>query len=301
MSLDPLLRPDVPADFAEFWRSTVAEAMAAPLEITLDTTAGMETDGHRVRTFTFRGIDGRSRHGWWAQPFQDQIVPGFLWLAPYSRWSMQPDTYGTRPGMASVSFNFHGEGPFHRETYTPERGYFADGVDRPETWVFRRMFQDAVLVARHMTELPGIDGGRLGAMGMSQGGGISIWMGAWVPLIRAVVADMPFLGGMPWVLSRSAFRYPLKELTDWLQASPEQDAAGRSTIRYFDTVNQATECRVPTRVSLGLKDPAVRPEQVRAIFDALPGEKELDELDWGHDWHPQMVESNRAWLLRHLR
>jgi cephalosporin-C deacetylase len=202
--------------------------------------------------------------------------------------------------MASVSFNFHGEGPFHRENYTPERGYFADGVDRPETWVFRRMFQDAVLVARHMTELPGIDGRRLGAMGMSQGGGISIWMGAWVPLIRAVVADMPFLGGMPWVLSRSAFRYPLKELTDWLQASPEHDAAGRSTIRYFDTVNQATCCQVPTRLSLGLKDPAVRPEQVRAIFDALAGEKELDELDWGHDWHPQMVEANRDWLLRHL-
>jgi hypothetical protein len=22
--------------------------------------------------------------------------------------------------------------------------------------------------------------------------------------------------------------------------------------------------------------------------------------DWGHDWHPEMVETNRDWLLSHI-
>jgi cephalosporin-C deacetylase len=73
-----------------------------------------------------------------------------------------------------------------------------------------------------------------------------------------------------------------------------------NTVSYFDTVNMATRCRVPTHVTLGLKDPACRPPNVRACYQALPGEKALTELDWGHDWHPSMVDTNRRWLIEHL-
>jgi cephalosporin-C deacetylase len=73
-----------------------------------------------------------------------------------------------------------------------------------------------------------------------------------------------------------------------------------NTIAYFDTMHQATHCRVPTLVSLGEKDPAARPENVEAIYAALPGKKRLVRYDWGHDWHPAMIETNRAWLKEHM-
>ena len=38
----------------------------------------------------------------------------------------------------------------------------------------------------------------------------------------------------------------------------------------------------------------------RTRSNEQPREKNLVEYDWGHDWHPEMVENNRRWLLDHL-
>jgi len=294
------LTPYLPEDFAEFWQEAVAEANSAPLDAHRSVLDTERSETHRVEEFTFRGILGETRHGWIATPRNLRHVPAFLWVPPYSRWSMQPNQYGTRPGYASLSFNFFGESAFHEETYHPSRGYFADGAGKPKTWIFRSMLQDLVLATRFLAMQVEVDENRMGAMGMSQGAGLSIWLAAWDERIKAVCADMPFLGGMPWVFQQAVHRYPLKELTDFMESIPLGRESVLFTLSYYDTINQATQCTVPTLVTLGLKDPAVRPEQARAVFDALPGEKELVELDWGHDWHPSMVDRNLAWLTRHM-
>lgn len=291
--------PPIPEDFDAFWAETVGAALAAPLEI-----ERKRSDRHRpgfgIDSLTFRGIDGSRRHGWVAVPNGASRAPGFLWVPPYGRWSMLPDDYGTRDGYVSLSLNFFGEGPFHEEAYTPARGYFAEGADSPETWVFRRMFQDAVVALRVLEAMPEVDEGRLAAMGLSQGGGIAVWLGSWCRKVKAVCADYPFLSGMEWVLGQQITRYPLRELTDFMASVPLGRERVMHTVSYFDTVSQASRCQVPTLVTAGLRDPAVRPQQARAVFDALAGPKQLAEIDWGHDWHPSMVERNRAWLDRWL-
>jgi len=130
---------------------------------------------------------------------------------------------------------------------------------------------------------------------------MSIWLGAWSPIVKAVCADMPFLGGMNKTLVGKVYRYPLKELTDFAETIPVGEAQVLNTVSYFDTINMATRCAKPTQVSLGINDPAARPDVVRAIFDALPGSKLQRTYDWGHDWYPDMIENNRVWLSENLR
>lgn len=290
------LEPYPPEGFAEFWAETVEASSQAPVDFTESPAERESAFGHAVRAFTFRGVGGEALHGWFA--LEGGRPPGFLWVPPYGRWSMLPDQYGTRPGFASVSLNFFGHGAFHSEEYKPARGYFADGIGDPKTHVFRRMFQNAHVALRVFAASGHADPERMGVAGLSQGGGIAIWLGAWVPGLRAVVADYPFLSGMPWVLGRGLQRYPLRELSDWAAGPGGSEAQVAHTLSYFDTVNVAEHCWVPTQVCAGLRDPAVRPEQARAVFDALPGEKEYVEIDFGHDWHPSMVERNQAWLER---
>jgi cephalosporin-C deacetylase len=209
-----------------------------------------------------------------------------------------PNQYGTRDGYVSLSFNFFGSDAFHQEKYEPKRGYFSEGILAKEDWVFRRMFQNAVLATRVLADHQDVNPNALASMGMSQGGGISIWLGAWCSRIKAVCADMPFLGALHETLMKNVYRYPLKEIMDFMQNVPDGERKVMETISYFDTLNQATRCSKPTLVSVGLKDPAVKPIQVRSIFEALPGEKKMVEYDWGHDWHPDMVGNNREWLGR---
>jgi cephalosporin-C deacetylase len=211
-----------------------------------------------------------------------------------------PNEYGTREGFCSFSLNYFGEHAFHSETYKPERGYLTEGIESPETWVFRRIFQDSVIAGRVMASFPEVDAARIGAMGMSQGGGLAIWMGAFSGLLKCVVADMPFGAARPLVFSRDVHRYPLREAVDWWGPSAEKKAAALQTMSYFDTVNVATRCEVPTLVTFGTKDPAVREYEVRSIYDALPGEKAIAAIDGGHDWHESMVERNADWLERWL-
>ncbi len=290
---------EAPEDLEPFWHEAAAEAFGVPLRFGRSTTDRVSPTGHRVDEITFQGLAGEVR-GWIAYEPGAGRAPSFVWLPPYGRESKLPDAYGTRRGFTSLSFNFHGESAFHQEKYETERGYFAEGAGDSSTWIFRRMLGDAIVATRVLQTQLECDEDRIGAMGMSQGGGMSVWLGAWCPIVRAVCADMPFLGRLAESLEGQVYRYPTKELIEAMDTMPVGRERILSTIPYYDTVFQAAHCRVPTQVSLGLKDPASKPANVRAIFEALPGTKRLVEYDWGHDWHPEMVENDAEWLTRSL-
>jgi cephalosporin-C deacetylase len=163
--------------------------------------------------------------------------------------------------------------------------------------VYRRLFQDCVIALRILQAQVQVDADRIGVSGMSQGGGISLWLGAWVPFVKAVCADMPFMSGIGHTVLNYAYRYPLKEMQDFIDSIPVGEARVLNSMSYFDTSYQAEHCKVPTHMSVGLKDPSCRPPNVQLAYDALTAEKKLVELDWGHDWHSDMISNNRNWFL----
>lgn len=297
MTLQP---PYIPDGFDDFWLDAVREAKKVGANFRRTPQNEVVRDGFTIDLLQFESVGGRSVEGWFAFPTRRLISPGFLWLAPYGRWSMLPNEYGTREYLCSLSFNFHGEAAFHREDYRPERGYLTEGIDRPETWVFRRMFQDCVVAAAVLQAQEECNAQQVGAMGMSQGGGMAVWLAAFLPSLRAVVADMPFGAARPLVFERDIARYPLKEISDYMAQSDSARASVMRTLSFYDTVNFAARCKAPTLLTYGTKDPAVREYEVRSVYEALVGEKSIEAIDGGHDWHESMVERNRQWLLDHF-
>jgi len=299
------LQPHIPEGFDAFWKEITEEALNATLDFDRHRGNSYDLPGFEVETFSFRGIGAQDLHGWVAFPdkakAESKKLRAFLWIPPYGRESLLPNAYGTREGFVSLSFNFFGHEAFHQEKYRKERGYFAEGVLDPHTWIFKRMYQNAVIAARILQSLPEIDPNRIGAMGMSQGGGMSIWLGALVPFVKAVCADMPFMGGMSERLGQHVYRYPTKELIDFANQVPNGLETIKRTISYYDTLNVATRCTKPTQVSLGEKDPASKPHSVEAIYNALAGKKILRKYPIGHDWYPDMISNNREWLLEGLK
>jgi len=292
---------EIPDDFDAFWQAVRDEAKAVPLDFKRSRVNDYALEGFTVETFRFRGMHDRTLEGWFAYPKDSPKVPGFLWIPPYGRESLLPNDYGTRAGMATLSLNLHGHAAFHQEKYTHTRGYMAEGADDPETYVFRRILQDCMIAFRVLQAQFEVDESRLGCMGMSQGAGLSIWMGAHCPGVRAVCADMPFFGGIATRLDAAVYRYPLKELADFMETIPMGREQVQYTLSYYDTCYHASRCLVPTQISLGEKDPASKPEGVRAIFDAVAApEKNLIAYPGGHDWDPNMVANNRDWLLQHM-
>ncbi len=292
--------PPLPEDFDHFWKETCEEALTGSLDYERVPGNAYPSEDHQVEIFHFRGAGGEILHGWIAFPANSVDIknPAFLWVPPYSLSTMLPNSYGTRKNYVSLSFNFHGYDSFYQEPYSKEKGYFAKGIESPQTWIFRRMFQNAAIAMRVLESLPEVDTGRIASMGMSQGGGISIWLGAWLESVKVVCANMPFLSGMADTFSKKVYHYPLKEIADYIEESEERQAKILHTLSYFDTLHLAARCQKPTLVTLGFRDPACPPDKVQAIYHALPGEKYLVEYNWGHDWHPDMVQDNLDWMER---
>lgn len=297
-----MLLPYPPEDLDEFWQAIQNEAESVPLDFSRRQAEYPPPNGHRVVRLDFRGVDGEPLSGWLAHPREmNGRMPAFLWLPAYGRSSHLPDEYSTRQGMVSMSYNIHGLDAFHHEAYTPSRGYFAQGIESPEAWIMRKHAINALIALRVLEAQSEADEARIAVAGMSQGAGFAIWAGAWSRRVKCVVADMPFLSAMRYVLSMPVYRYPLKEVTDYAQTIPLGMERVMHTISYYDTVNLATRCRKPTQISLGLRDPAVRPEAARAVFDALAtNDKRLIEYPGGHDWDQQMIERNLEWMTTHL-
>jgi cephalosporin-C deacetylase len=293
-------QPYLPEDFDEFWAPLWQEAHDFRLDYHRSLTNDYNLPGFTVETLHFAVPGGRRLHGWIAYPPGARRYPGFLWIPPYGRESLLPNEFGTRQGFVSMSLNFFGHEAFHQEKYVKERGYFSTGAESPESWMFRQMFLDSMIAMRVLQAQVEVDESRLASIGMSQGAGLSIWLGAWCPLVKVICADMPFLSAVNHQLIHTVHRYPLKELTDFMEEIPVGQERVLNTVAYYDTMNMATRCKVPTQVSLGLRDPAARPDNVRSAYAALACDKKLIEYDWGHDWFPPMIENNRRWLVDHL-
>ena len=73
-------------------------------------------------------------------------------------------------------------------------GHITRGLaDGPDKLLFHDIFLDTALLARIVMRLPGVDPNRVGAMGGSQGGGLSLACAALEPRIARVAATYPFL------------------------------------------------------------------------------------------------------------
>lgn len=297
-----MIAPYVPEDFDAFWAELSAEAHGVPLNFRREPAPAHTTEaGHRVDRISFTGAQGRAVQGWIAYPPGIKRAPSFLWIPHYGRGSVPPDQYGTREGFTSLSFNFHGEDAFYEVEYRPEHGYLAEGAADPHTYIFRRMIQDVLVALRVLQAQSEADEDRIACAGLSQGGGMALWAATVSPIIRAVCADLPFHGAMPYATVKNAHRYPPKELNDLMEEIPLGRERVMHTLSYFDTLNLATRVNRPTQVSLGLKDPSCRPEVVRAIYQAVPcSNKRLIEYPGGHDFDPDMVGNNRDFTAEQL-
>lgn len=298
MSASEFLKPYVPEDFDEFWAEAVGEVEKVPLDFRRGRKNAYPLEGFRVEELSFLGAEGEFLHGWLAFPIEREApLPAFLWVPPYGRSSALPNKFTTREGFVSMSFNVVGESAFHEEEYEPSKGYYALGSEDPWRWIYRGIYRNCWLAIRVLRAQIEVDEDRLAVMGLSQGGGIAIALGALSPYIKVVCADLPFLSAMRYILSRNVHRYPLKELLDYALELPLGLERLKNTLSYYDTLNFATRVKVPTQVSLGLRDPACPPETVRAVYDTLPVLKRLVEYEGGHDWDDRMVSLNREWML----
>jgi len=269
--VEPALDAIVPT-----WRVTLGGLGGVRFRCLLSLPAGADRRTPMPAVVTTPGYGGGTAHtSWWGLCY-DQ---GFALLTVYPR----------------------GQGESTELWQVPAgRTKLTLGLEDPREQYYRAGYADCLRAIDYLCTRPEIDPERIGLLGLSQGGGLTLATAALDDRVRAAVAHEPFLCNYPVALE-TATTGPYLELTSFFAEHPEMRERGLDTLAWFDPLNLAQLIDCPTFVSIGLADTTCPPETIRPVYEAIAAYKGLLEIPGaGHGWFHAYRDFDALWLRRFL-
>ena len=274
-----------PDNFDAFWDATLAEARRFPLDAQfVPFDAGLSlVDSYDV---TFNGYAGQPIKGWLLLP-RDRSgpLPCVVEFVGYGGGRGYPLDWLTFSvaGYAHLVMDTRGQGSAWRKGDTPDietgfsnpqyPGFMTRGVLDPQTYYYRRVFVDGVRAVEAARSHLAVDADRIALTGGSQGGGITLAVGALAD-VAAVMPDVPFLCHYR-VATELVDSAPYNEIVKYCKIHRDKIETVFDTLAYFDGVNFAARIAAPALFSAGLMDDICPPRTVFAAYNQIAGQKEI--------------------------
>lgn len=204
-------------------------------------------------------------------------------------------------GIALLSVYPRGQGESRQYWQVPDGlTKLTMGLEDPSEQYYRAAYADCLRGIDFLCSREDIDSDRIGVIGLSQGGGLTLATAALDPRVRCAVAHEPFLCNYP-VAIETATTGPYLELINHFEQNPETKDQALATLAWFDPLNLAQLITCPTFISIGLVDTTCPPETIRPVCDRIRAFKGLIEIPGaGHGWYYACRDFDDLWLRRHL-
>jgi cephalosporin-C deacetylase len=278
---------EVPADFDRFWSGTLADARSHPLAVRFEP---VETGLTVVDTFdvTFAGFGGAPVCAWLHVPVGSrEPLPAVVEYVGYGggRGLAHERLLWAAAGYAHLVMDTRGQGSEWStgDTADPEAptqpshpGFMTQGILSPATYYYRRVMTDAVRAVEAVRAHPAVDPTRVAVTGGSQGGGLSLAVGALASDLAGVAPDVPFLADFPRAIT-VAETDPYGEIVRYLKVHRDHVERVLSTLAYFDVAILGRRATAPALFSVGLMDQICPPSTVYAAYNYYGGPKEIVE------------------------
>lgn len=315
--LDYRVKPDLPADFEDFWQRTLAAAAEFPLAARFTPYDAMLPN---VRTYDvrFAGWGGAEIAGWLLVPRGADgggaPVPCVVHYLGYGGGRGYPHDHTMWPAAGSAVLvmdtrGVSGTGGMPGVTPDPHGapgpqvpGFVTAGIHDKDHYYYRRVFTDAVRALHAAAVAPGVDPGRIVVAGGSQGGAIAQAAAALHsflpgPVPAAALIDVPFLTHVRRAVDITDAD-PYLELVRYLSTRRSDVEKVFGTLAYFDGLHLASLGTVPALYSVALRDPICPPSTVFAAYHAWAGPKEIRV--WPFNQHEGGGTEQRGEQLRYL-
>ncbi len=274
-----------PADYDAFWADCKAELDAVWPEL-LSATEKQPPDkhpDHKVYDVRIQCAGGTPVSGILTIPPGKDKFPARVVYQGYGVKSAWTECF---PDEICLCINAHGIDNDQPQAYYTAltqgtlKGYGFNPVEnqRPETCYFKNMMLRAAQALRYVTTLDAWDGVHLTAWGGSQGA-VQAMHGAY---LSGVATRLTIF--VPWLCEVQAD--PAVRYNNW-------GDMGQNAVKYFDLSLRAPDVYIPVSVKMGMGDRTSPPGCVCAMFNALPGEKQLCMVQsMGHN---NPTPDARAW------
>jgi len=285
-----------PTGFDDYWRSVAAAVARLPHIFHVRRVLSESNRAVTTYKVSFSGLEGSRYYGWFCTPAEGQRLPAVFVLPTYGSYDPGPPRAFAERGFCALALNLRGE-RVGKRTY--QRGnYIAQRVHSPHTYAYRDIVVGGLRGLGFLRSRREVDASRIGLYGVSQGGGLALFLAGLDPDIRAVRADSPFLCDWPTILAVG--HGPADAIVREMRRSSEREAAIRRTLSYFDVASVADRIKATCSVGVGLLDRTCPAGGVMAAFNQISAEKEMRVFPrMGHDVPPD-YEQRLEWFQRHL-
>lgn len=268
-----------PPGFAAFWRKTYEEARAIDPAPTLKLST-YRVPGFAIHDVAFTSLDRVRISGWLAVPTAQPVRRGLVISHGYGGRE-GPDAL---PLLADAAMIF----PCARGLSASAQSAFPavasehvlHGIASRETYIHRGCAAEVWAAATVLLQHSPAAAARLDYVGTSFGGGIGALAVPWDDRFSSAFLGLPSFGQHPLRL-----RFPCVGSGEAVRLHAQKHPEAADVLAYFDASVAARHLNRPTLVGAAQFDPAVPPPGQFAVYNALPGPRQLHCLNAGHfDW-----------------
>ncbi|MFD1675767.1 alpha/beta fold hydrolase [Alicyclobacillus fodiniaquatilis] len=185
---------------------------------------------------------------------------------------------------------------------TTHKGHIIRGLDdHPDNLLFRHIFLDTAQLASIVMNFPEVDENRVGVMGGSQGGALTIACAALEPSIKRLAPLYPFLSDYKrvWEMDLAAGAY--EELKTYFRSFDPQHLREDeifTNLGYIDIQFLANRIRGEVLMAVGLMDQICPPSTQFAAYNKITAPKRLEIYpDFGHEHLPGFADKITSFML----
>ena len=277
-----------PADFKSFWQDSYQQTLSLTPKIQLKATKHT-IKNWQVFDIQYSSTDNLMLGGWLLLPRRGTPERGFIVGHGYGGRDW-PDEHLPFENSAILFPCLRGISKSKASPISPDpQWHVLHNIDKKKQYIIKGCVEDVWLAISCMEQLyPNIKG-RLGYLGISFSGGVGALAMACEKRIARAHFNVPTFGD-----HRARLRYPTwgsgKSVQNFFKKHPRTTL---KTLRYYDAANAAENISMPTHFALALKDPIVTPPGQFAIYNAVPGDKQLFVLDEGHSNYPRQQQQHK--------
>jgi cephalosporin-C deacetylase len=290
-------RTPCPADFDTYWDAALAEMNAVDPQVVLEP---YPLKSHTAECFHlwFTGVGGARVHAKYLRPKNaPQPHPAILEFHGYSGHS--GDWSGklayVSQGFSVASLDCRGQAGLSEDVGGVKgntlRGHIIRGLaDSAEKLYYRSVFLDTAQMAKIVMGFDEVDATRVGAMGGSQGGGLTLACAALTPGLKKAAPTFPFLCDYKRVWEMDLAKGAYEELAIFFRhfdPRHEREDEWWTRLGYIDNQHLAPRIQAEVLMPIGLMDTICPPSTQFAAYNRIPGKKSLVIYpDFGHEGLP---------------
>jgi len=285
-----------PRDFDAYWERAIKEMRSLDPQVRITPNKSVRVSYADFFDLEWTGVGGSRIHAKLKRPKDVKARrPAILAFHGYSMssgdWS---DHLGyVAEGFTVAALDCRGQGGASEELGgvkgTTLRGHIIRGLDdKADSLLYRQIYLDTAQLARIVMGLPGVDPDRVGALGASQGGGLTLACAALEPRLKKIAPCYPFLSDYKRVWDMDLAKDAYEELRYYFRSFDpfhEREKEIFTRLGYIDVQHLAPWIKAETLMAITQMDPICPPSTQFAAYNKIKTKKQMALYpDYGHEY-----------------